>query len=71
VRSSNAPYLIADFVNAITNSLVKFFYFSLALFLNSDGFMALEFFQTPTRDHCVVDFYAITPHSLQPNVQLN
>jgi hypothetical protein len=30
--------------------LVKFFYFSLALFLNSEGFTELGFFQTPKRD---------------------
>jgi hypothetical protein len=30
--------------------LVKFFYFSLALFLKSEGFIELGFFQTPTRD---------------------
>jgi hypothetical protein len=58
--------------NAIAFSpLVKLIYFSLALFLNSDGFIELGFFQTPKRDRCVVDFYAIAPDSLQPNVQLN
>jgi hypothetical protein len=30
--------------------LVKFFYFSLAFLLNSDGFTELGFFQTPARD---------------------
>ena len=50
MRSSNAPYLIADFVNVIANSLVKSIYFCLAPFLNSDGFIELGFFQTPTRD---------------------
>jgi hypothetical protein len=38
-------------MNAIAPSpLVKFSIFALALFLNSDGFIELGFFQTPIRD---------------------
>lgn len=58
--------------NAIAFSpLVKLIYFSLAILLKLEGFIELGFFQTPKRDHCVVDFYAIAPDSLPPNAQLN
>jgi hypothetical protein len=52
-----------------TYSLVKFFYFSLAIFLNAEGFMALGFFQTPKR--ALLDPCAIAPNFLKPNIQVN
>jgi hypothetical protein len=42
--------IIAKIKVIALSPLVKSVYFSLALFLNSDGFIALEFLQTPTRD---------------------